>query len=116
MCVRKANALLVRALILMGFECIDCPCVDIFHNPSDHCMTQVIHRSTDTFIFFINLSLLGDTLVIRFFNITGNCESILGVDIPENFEITKVDDFSKLISISELVDFINTPSNDMRQV
>jgi hypothetical protein len=117
MCVGKTNGELVRTLFFLGFQSIDCPISDFRHNRSDHRITQVIHRSTDSFLFFINLSLLGDTLVIRFFNvITNACDNILGVNIPETFETTKVHDFCKLQSISEFIDFINTPSNNARQV
>lgn len=117
MCVDKTNAKLVAALLSQGFICINCPCTDIFHNRPDHRITQVIHRSTNTFLFFIILSLLGDTLVIRFFNVIPSaCLVILGVEIPETFEITKIHDFCKLQSISELEAFIRTDENNMRQV
>ena len=115
MCCKKTNASLILILVSFGLVCNDCPVIEPIHN-EQHYITQVNEPLTDTFLFFINLSLLGDTLVIRFFNITHACENILSVNIPENFETTYVNKFCQLRSLNEFIEFINEPMNNTRQL
>jgi hypothetical protein len=116
MCVKKTNVAIVGALVSMGFTCNNCPVVEPIHNELRHYVTQVIEPITDTFMFFINLSLLGDILVIRFFNITSACERMLSVNIPETFETTFIDKFCQLRRLDDFIQFIHDPLNNTRQV